>query len=176
MGNYYEGKLCFGIKENIPKDVLHDLLLLSNNSFLQENFAVLQNTKWGNHERYDYPSYNIQLKKYGKYAFYLFEIDFCMKGYCINGDDLGEDIYEFLKQYIDEYVYDMSDGGYIGRITDEDETYDKSFYVNYDKFNSKKEERKHLCNDNCRYYEEDVLCDKYNICDRAYQLGKKQKG
>ena len=30
MGNYYDGKLFFGLKKDIPKDVFHDLLLLSS--------------------------------------------------------------------------------------------------------------------------------------------------
>ena len=154
MSNYYEGKLNFILKEDIPKDILHDLLLLSSEEYSRENFIVLQNEKW---------------------EFYLFEIDFCMKGYRIGTDDLGQDIYDFLKSYIDESVYDMSDGGYIGRIHDEDGTYDKSFYVNYDIFNCEIEKRKYLCNADCYYHKENCLCDKYVVCKRAYQLGEQNK-
>lgn len=57
----------------------------------------------------------------------------------------------------------------------ENETYDKIFYVNYDKFNKKLEERKYLCNENCHYYRKDILCDKFEICGRAYQIGQQTK-
>lgn len=172
MSNYYEGKLNFRLKEDIPKDILHDLLLLSSEEYSRENFIVLQNEKWGRHERYDYPNYNLKLKKCDEHEFYLFEIDFCMKGYRIGTDDLGQDIYDFLKSYIDESVYDMSDGGYIGRIHDDDDTYDKNFYVNYDIFKREIEKRKYLCNADCYYHKENCLCDKYVVCKRAYQLGE----
>lgn len=176
MGNYYDGKLFFGLKEDIPKDVLHDLLLLSSEDYSSLDFLVLQNEKWGKHKGYNYPNYKFQLRKSNDHEYYLFEIDFCMKGYR-NGDDyLAEDIYEFLKQYIDESVYDMSDGGYIGRIHDEDGTYDKTFYINYDDFNKELERRKYLCSEDCYYYQKAVLCDKYDICKRAYQIGRKLQG
>ena len=173
MGNYYDGKLSFALKEDTPKDVIHDLLLLSSECYSLSYFEVLQNEKWGKHKGYDYPNYRLQLKKYnGHDECYLFETDFCMKGYRVDGDCLGEDIYEFLKQYIDETYYDMSDGGYIGRIYDEDDTYNKTFYVDYTKFNKELEKRRHLCNSDCCYYREGVLCDKYIVCERAYCLGK----
>lgn len=40
MGNYYDGKLFFGLKEDIPKDVLHDLLLLSSEDYSSLDFLV----------------------------------------------------------------------------------------------------------------------------------------
>lgn len=47
MGNYYDGKLFFGLKKDIPKDVFHDLLLLSSEDYSSLDFLVLQNEKWG---------------------------------------------------------------------------------------------------------------------------------
>lgn len=48
MGNYYDGKLSFALKEDTPKDVIHDLLLLSSECYSLSYFEVLQNEKWGN--------------------------------------------------------------------------------------------------------------------------------
>lgn len=175
MGNYYDGELYFKLKDDTPKDVLHDLLLLSSEEYSIENFTVIQNEKWGKHERYDYPAYNLKLKKSNDHEFYLFKVVFCMKGYRTYGDDLGEDIYDFLKQYIDKSVYDMSDGGFIGRVYDEDDTYDKTFYVEYDLFNQEIKRRKYLCNKDCFCFKENNLCEKYDICKRAYELGKQMK-
>lgn len=126
-------------------------------------------------ERYDYPAYDLKFKKCNDHEFYLFKVVFCMKGYRTYGDDLGEDIYDFLKQYIDKSVYDMSDGGFIGRVYDEDDTYDKTFYVEYDLFNQEIKRRKYLCNKDCFCFKENNLCEKYDICKRAYELGKQMK-
>ena len=132
---------------------MYELKILSSGKECPiEYFKVLKNTKWIKHERYDYPGYNLYLED----DYYVFDIHFCMKGYRYDEYDLGQDIYEFLKQYIDETYYDMSDGGYIGRIYDEDDTYDKTFYVDYTKFNKELEKRRHLCNSDCCYYREGV--------------------
>lgn len=169
MGNYYEGNMRFILKKDLPEDLLYELKILSSGKECPiEYFKVLKNTKWIKHERYDYPGYNLYLED----DYYVFDIHFCMKGYRYDEYDLGQDIYEFLKQYIDETYYDMSDGGCIGRIYDEDDTYDKTFYVDYTKFNKELEKRRHLCNSDCCYYREGVLCDKYIVCERAYCLGK----
>lgn len=172
MGNYYEGTLRFGLRSDIPKDVFHDLMLLSNKKYSIEDFKILKNEKWGKHERYDFPCYEFNLTNYNGREFYLFEVGFCMKGYRINEDDLGEDIYEFLKPYIDTTVYDMSDGGFIGEVSDEDDTYEKQFYVDYDILIKEIKKRAHLCNSNCFYFKCNTLCKKYNICKRAYELGR----
>lgn len=168
MGNYYEGNMTFVLKKDLPEDLLHELETLSGAKYSRENFKVLENTKWIKHEQYDYPIYDLYVEK----EYYVFDICFCMKKYCYDEYDLGQDIYDFLKQYIDESEYDMSDGGYIGRIHDEDDTYDKSFYIDYTAFNKELERRKYMCNNDCDYYRQGVLCDKYEVCERAYCLGK----
>lgn len=169
MGNYYEGRMTFNLKKDLPKELLYELKILSSGSeHSTEYFKVLKDTKWLRHERYDYPEYILYIED----RCYVFDIKFCMKGYRYEGYNLGEDIYEFLKQYIDKSMYDMSGGGYIGRIQDEDETYDKTFYVDYDLFYNEIERRKFLCNKDCWYFRENNLCDKYTVCERAYELGK----
>ena len=177
MGNYYEGNLCFCLKNDTPKDILYDLAMISEreNNYHTENLKVLNDTKWGKHNRFNYPSYFFERKEYDNYNFYSFEVNFCTKGYLYKNDDLGQDIYDFLKPYIDESVYDMTIGGYIGNVEDEDGTYNKSFFINYDYFNEEVNRRKYLCNENCYYYKNDILCNKYLMCKRAYDLGKNNK-
>lgn len=172
MGNYYEGTLRFKLKTDIPKDIFHDLLLLSSGDYLITDFIVLKNEKWGKHERCDFPNYSLNLKNRNGYEHYLFEVDICMKGYRAYGDDLGEDIYEFLKPYIDTTVYDMLDGGFIGEVHDEDRTYKKHFYADYDNVMKEIKNRSYLCNDTCNYFKNNTLCKNYDICKRAYKTGK----
>ena len=42
-----------------------------------------------------------------------------MKGYMYLGDDLGQDIYDFLYPYFNSDILDEADGGYIGTIEDD---------------------------------------------------------
>ncbi len=136
MGNYYEGQLIFKLKENIPKDLLHDLIKLSEGCD-KDDLKSLNNKHWYNHEKFDYPSYIFSKEEWNNHRYYLFIVNLCMKGYMSHNDDLGLNIYNSLIEYIDKSQYDMSDGGYIGKVCDEDGTYTKCFYVDYNILNNK---------------------------------------
>lgn len=179
MGNYYEGKMIFILRNDIPMDIVNDLYILNTCSKFDENCkkddsVALKDTRWFKHERFHDPDYYFhQVRDASDKRNYILHITFEMKGCVIDGDDLGQDIYNVLKPYIDETAYDMSNGGYIGRIHDEDDTYDKMFYVNEDILKQEMEKRKYLCNQHCGGYKENCLCDRYAGCSRAYIHGLK---
>lgn len=168
MGNYYEGHLTFYLKKDIPEELVYDLYELSKSEIRKENLSFLKNTKWIQHERFDYPNYNFHKDD----LCYMFEIKFCMKGYLINGNDLGKSIFEVLKPYIDIKFYNMPEGGCVGHIKDEDDTYDKYFYVSEEFFKKEMERRSYICNKDCWYFWDKRLCDKYQCCERVYKLGR----
>lgn len=179
MGNYYEGKLVFGLKKDIPEDLLHDLSLLTKEDYFEVNFLdkllckEFKESQWANHYRSLYPTYYLEFYKSpddNDYTGWYFSITFCMKGYRYDGDDLGQDIYDFLHPYIDQTVYDMSNGGYIGKVEDEDGTYYKEFYVDYTQYNKALEGRKYIC-DGCGA-NIGALCNGWVYCKRAYDIGR----
>lgn len=170
MGNYYEGHLTFYFKKDIPKDLLLDLYKFNQREIKKEQLTVLRDTKWIQHERFNYPSYYTY--KEDSSDSYVFCVDFYMKGYLLGGNDLGESICDVLKPYLDEQSYDMSAGGFIGRICDEDDSYDKSFYINDEFFKKEMERRSYICNKDCWYFWDKRLCDRYKWCERVYKLGR----
>ena len=178
MGNYYEGVLVFGLKKDIPEDLLHDLSLLTKDCD-EENFLdkllykELKESKWTNHYRPLYPTYYLEFYKSptDEYTGWYFSINFCMKGYMYDGDDLGQDIYDFLQPYIDETAYNMANGGYVGKVEDEDGTYRKEFYVDYEQFNKIIESREYLCK-GCYKKMDGSLCNDWKYCKRAYDIGR----
>ena len=179
MGNYYKGALTFILQKDTPVELINDLHKLSycsdhGEDYRTEDFKILQDTKWFKHKRFKYPKYTITRYDFdSRRSIYEIFIQFCMKGYMDDDDDLGQDIYDALKPYIDEYEYnDISHGGYIGRIYDENCTYDKTFYVNEDIRKQEMKRRKHLCNPHCHSYKENYLCDQYEACNRAYLIGQ----
>ena len=182
MGNYYEGTMIFILRNDIPMDIVNDLYMLNTCSKFDEDckkddFIALKDTMWFKHQRFHYPNYYFhQVQDKCNKKKYILHITFEMKGYVIDGNDLGQDIYDTLKPYIDESAYaDISNGGYIGRIYDEDDTYDKTFYADEDILKQEIKRRKYLCNQDCGDYKENCLCDRYEACNRAYLIGQKQK-
>lgn len=210
MGNYYEGSLTFILKKDIKKEILNDLIILSDTYALMgdelEKFDIsvfsdeLRKTNLLKHERWSWPHYELYKIYYNpngkdfyeKYILtdyneskeeleeikdlnicnYRLNIRFNMKHYLNNKLDLGIILCNFLKPYIDENIYDMNEGGYIGTIRDEDFTYRKEFYINQFFLKEKLKEREFLCQ-NCNYYLHDSLCENYDLCKRAYDIGLK---
>ena len=78
-----------------------------------------------NHYRALYPTYTLEFFE----GMWFLTASFCMKGYMYLGDDLGQDIYDFLYPYFNSDILDEADGGYMGTIEDEDGTYRKEFYT-----------------------------------------------
>jgi len=61
---------------------------------------------------------------------------------------------------------------YIGSISDENQTYYKSFWWDVDVLNTEIENRKYLC-EGCQYHKfREELCSRFEICKRAFNLGK----
>lgn len=100
---------------------------------------------------------------------YVFDISFCMKGY----QYLGEYIFDYLFPYIDNSMYDMSYGGCVGHIKDEDGTYDKFFFIDVNLYKKEIESRQYLCKD-CKLGFPNELCKYWERCYRAYEIGKKK--
>lgn len=176
MGNYYEGTLTFILRNDTPVEIINDLYKLSHCSdqcedYVKEDFKILQNTKWFKHKRFNYPQYQFIKHDFDNRGTYELFIQFCMKGYIDGDDDLGQDIYDTLKPYIDTTAYDTSNGENLGNIHDEDGTYDKTFYADEDILKQEIKRRKYVCNQDCGGYKENCLCDRYAGCRRAYIRG-----
>lgn len=181
MGNYYEGEMVFILRHDTPTEILDDLRILAEhrmlfNDYSEDAFRILPKTKWFKHERFYYPNYYFQTysRMHGNTG-YIFKAVFCMKGYIIDRDDLGQDIYDTLKPYIDTTAYNISNGENLGRIYDEDDTYNRTFYADENKVRQEMEKRKYLCNSKCHIWNKNDLCINYKICHRAYLLGQKQE-
>ena len=82
-----------------------------------------------------------------------------------------QDIYDFLYPYFNSDILDEADGGYIGTIEDEDGTYRKEFYANYERFNKIIENREYLCK-GCYKKMDGSLCNDWKYCKRAYDIGR----
>lgn len=173
MGNYYEGELVFPLTKDLPGDLLHDLTLMGSGKEYSTNdlrCEKLKESKWINHHRaISYPSYNMEY--YDSDNIWVFSVSFCMKGYVYLGDDLGQDIYDFLHPYLDQKIFNNPYGGYLGRIEDEDGTYRKEFYADYTQFNKIVESRQYICG-KCNINIAGSLCKYWNICKRAYKIGR----
>lgn len=181
MGNYYEGEMVFILRHDTPTEIIDDLRTLAKyrrqcSAYNEDTFGILQKTKWFKHERFYYPNYYFETYScmHGSTG-YVFKVVFYIEGYVIERDDLGKDIYNTLKPYIDEPAYDIYNCQYLGKVHDEDGTYNKTFYVNEDKAKQEMEKRKYLCNSKCHIWNKNDLCDNYKICHRAYLIGQKQK-
>lgn len=177
MGNYYEGEMVFILRHDTPTEIIDDLKTLATHRMLchdynEDAFVILKKTKWFKHKRFYYPNYYFKTysRMHGNTG-YIFKAVFCMKEYMIDRDDLGQDIYDTLKPYIDTTAYDTSNGENLGRIYDEDGTYDKTFYADEDIFKQEVERRKYICSQECGGYKENCLCDRYAGCRRAYVRG-----
>lgn len=60
----------------------------------------------------------------------------------------------------------------IGSISDEDQTYYKSFWWDVDALNAEIKSREYLC-EGCEYHKfREELCSRFEICERAFKLGK----
>lgn len=173
IGNYYEGTLVFPLRKDLPEDLLHDLTLIGSGKECIKNDLQcerLKESKWINHCRaISHPSYTFEYYD----SIWFFNANFSMKGYMYDGDDLGQDIYDFLYPYLDQKIFSAPDGGYLGLVEDEDETYRKEFYADYTQFNKIVESRQFLCK-KCDIHIEGSLCKYWHLCKRAYEIGKSE--
>ena len=82
MGNYYEGKLIFGLKRNLPDELLHDLSVLASERSCDRDIKPLlqhrelKESKWMNHYRALYPTYTLEFFE----GMWFLTASFCMKG------------------------------------------------------------------------------------------------
>ncbi|MDO4282061.1 MAG: hypothetical protein Q4D02_00310 [Clostridia bacterium] len=87
--------------------------------------------------------------------------------------DLGEFICEYFKPFIDTQLYDMTDGGYIGMVEDEDGTYKRSFYIDEKPLKEKLRSIEYLCKGCEQNIHKNYICEYVTLCKRAYDLGRK---
>lgn len=189
MGNYYEGNLLIPLRKDIPDKLKNALFKISKHGNDEIPNEYIDQPCF-QHERWNYPCFNFgsllkeedgsittiddidglniqpinEIYEFIKKSFYCYylRIDFCMKGYM----QLGELYVNWLRPFM---IKDKA-FNYIGEIKDEDGTYHKKFYVDKDWLKQEERNRDYLCKD-CpnKVY---GLCDFYNICKRAYDLGK----
>lgn len=195
MGNYYEGTLRFFIRKDIPKEDFNDLKLMNDRCDQKESYSEkLQNSRWFQHERWDrvytdlfhvchydgddadgyclLPVDEIDIPADITVVGYLFEVRICTKGYRTDGNDLGEAIVDYLIGMCDLSLYE-DDIGMIGRVNDEDETYDREFHIDEEAFKKEQEKKKFLC-EGCRFWSEKLTCEEWDRCYRAYMIGCKE--
>lgn len=103
MGNYYEGEMVFILRHDTPTEIINDLSTLAKyrmsfNDYSEDTFGILQKTKWFKHERFYYPNYYFEHSYAHGHTVYVFKVVFCMKGYVIDRDDLGQDIYDIKEK------------------------------------------------------------------------------
>lgn len=187
MGNYYEGTLRIPLKKNISKNLKNALIKMC---YWQEE--IKKPKEWENeecfkHERWDYPNFSfgfvlkenedIEILEYEGEDFndetyypkkfwqnlvgYYLDIRFCMKGY----NQLGEKYINWLKPFMDNKL-----SNYLGEIKDEDGTYKKQFFIDDTILKKEIDSRKYICN-GCNNFNENFLCDNFDICKRAYNIG-----
>lgn len=183
MGNYYEGILTIPLLKNISEDLKKALIGLSYWKETIEKPKLWEKESCFQHERWDSPkmSFGFILKSgyleyegepiedetlYSKDFWndligYYFQLNFCMKNY----NNLGELYVEWLRPYVNtEY-------GYLGNIHNEDQSYNKDFFINEDIFKQEIKDREYLCK-SCDKFISTCLCKNYFYCCRAYNLGK----
>lgn len=194
MGNYFEGDLFIVLKKDIP-DELKDALIQLSNWNSKEIPTKYEKEPCFQHERWDNPvfsfgyfvgpdehGYYLQVdyldyqnsekededlkKEFDKmlehFCGYYVKINFCMKGY----QHLGELYVDWLRPYMNQSV----EFNYLGEIEDEDSTYHKKFYANEELLKQEEDKRAYLCNDCPNKI--DGLCNFFETCKRAYDLGK----
>ena len=188
MGNYYTGTLRFVLPSTCDSDLINDLHILTKNSmsFLQDeefNHMVFRElsesfktSNWFNNTSFGYIDYNIW-KLYDdakrKIIGYYFEANIHTKIYHPS-TPIANDIVNYLRPHMGIdllYEFGYDEDFLIGTIEDEDYDYKKSYYLKECYLQNKQDERKHICN-GCEQHNPDYLCDNWDICKRAYDLGE----
>lgn len=201
MGDYYEGNVDLNIDTSkIDFDKLVSILndLMSNKSLgcnilfnfpkeiaekLYDNYtnAILSDEEDADYYNM-YQNYyelikedNINKLKYNPNdsTSITINIECCTKYYIQeNIESIISNIIDNLKEYMFEYN-NLQDAGYVGTIGDEDNTYYKQFFCREDILPQILEQRSKLCNKECPLFIENCLCEDYSMCNRAYEIGRK---
>lgn len=165
MGNYYEGIISFRLKKDTPRNIVDMLNFLDANLVVgcdRPTFEAVINEFNINHEgaeKYDtFPNVN----KCGDYV----RLSICTKHFKTNS------ILWMIDMCRPYMVNDGPEDNYLGNISDEDGYYDKSFYINDEMFKNEMKKRYFICNPSCDKFNKDVACNFYDICIRAYNIGK----
>ena len=167
MGDYYEGSIRFKLKKCTPKNIIDMLKFLYTDYYIPANRPTFKEVidKFGincnDAEKYDeFPDVtkyrnNVCLSictKHFKRNSILWMIDIC-RPYMVSSTPIDN---------------------YLGTISDEDGYYYKEFYADEDIFRKQMEERSFICNTTCARFNKDALCHNYNMCERAYNIGKSE--
>ena len=195
MGNYYGGTLKFFIRRDITKEDFIDLKMMADGCAQKELYSKkLQESSWFQHKRWIWVCaelfYLCSYEAEGKDERYLISVDeeevpenvdpigymldvtIHTKGYRYGGNDLGEAIVDSLIDMCDISLYNDAFGT-IGRIRDEDCTYDREFHMDEEGFKKHQENMKFLC-EGCSSWSDEHICDHWDKCLRAYEIGKKK--
>lgn len=201
MGNYYEGSffvrlnnipdklrlILDGIKNKSYKDDFilfdenHDIsclhieegvLLYETDEALKENDVEFEVTEDMRYFTLGYNSFKKLLEENSEVISmceqrgYWIKVSVCKKNY---NKEL-ELFLDYIRGFIDKDINPLI----VGHIKDEDGYCDKDLYLNIEKFEELYNSRKFLCN-GCDYCKKDSLCDNYELCKRAYDLGAKKE-
>ena len=198
MGNYYTGDIIARINNKVPKELMDRLIDMSNepnNGFHIDIIPEL--TEINDRKLYEYKidsllddlpektkekakkftkglgillennydTMSLKLEDYSIHKGYIIDIGCCTKYYFAEGiEEKIFSIIEELKPYRDDK------DNYLGRIKDEDFTYEKDLFWDYKEFEKTKRDREFVCR-GCDKPHENALCDYFNICKRAYDKG-----
>ena len=200
MGNYFEADIVAKINNKAPKELMDKLVDMSvcywmhkeikDGPFIQVSpmFTKDNYKKWDEFE-IDYALEDklsdeakkfitemgvqikdrylltLKLEDYSIHEAYILHITCCTKHYYeSNVEQKILDLVEELKPYRDHEF------NYLGEIKDEDFTYRKEIYWDYEEFEQAKKDREFVCKD-CNQPHENALCEYFDGCKRAYNLG-----
>lgn len=198
MGNHYEADIVAKINNNVPKELMDKLVDMSREFEGEGPFidigpilTKLNNQKWSEYEL-DYVlddnlsekakefakemgfSFDnnrrllfLKLEDYSIHEAYILHITCSTKYYFSeNVEQKILDLIEELKPYRDKEF------NYLGKIKDEDCTYEKDIYWDYEEFEKAKRDREFVCR-GCNQPHENTLCEYFDSCKRAYEKGYK---
>jgi len=194
MGNYYTGDIIARINNKVPKELMDKLIDMSNkpsNEFrihIIPELTEINDRKWYEYEidfilsddlseeakefvkglgfsLENHDDIFSKLEDYSIHEGYIINIRCCTKRYFVEGiEEKILSLIEELKPYRDDKA------NYLGRIKDEDFTYEKNLFWDYKEFERTKKDREFVCR-GCDKPHENALCDYFNICKRAYDKG-----
>lgn len=175
MGNYYEGELSLKLLRTTPKKIIDKLIKIGNRYEFDNEYTNLNYENGG----LEYPAIHIYTdssyeeideinEEYEAKGGFDVLISYCTKYYNKKSEQFLIDI---IKELV-PYRYPNS-SNYLGCISDEDHTYKKFFYWDFERFHEIEKRREFLCKDcNLREsYNGDELCDHFERCKRAYNIG-----
>lgn len=191
MGNYYEGSFCLKLKKEIPEQLVILLKKLQTRNW-QEDISLSDqykdvtdiNDSWkefqfefGSRYQDEYEDMYIEHTYEESYledimeeagyvppiSGYYVTVNICTKKY-------KKDSFDRFLAFIKPYMSDDNEY-YLGKIEDENETYQQGYFYDEDKAKLCMKARIAFC-EGCEFLKDLIPCGYEPLCRRAYEKGK----